>query len=77
MQTRRQIIIEANINTWIGLLGSWLITWLVLENLHLSSFWLSNITVALCTIWSLIRNYFIRNYFNRKYTDEPESAADS
>ena len=67
-QTKWQTWIEANVNTWLGFIGSWLITALAMWLLDgKSSIWtISTITVVLCTVWSLARNYFVRRYFDRK-----------
>jgi len=66
MQTKRQVMVEANVNTWSGLVGSWLITWGVLHLSSLSPFWTTSIICVLCTVWSLVRNFCIRCYFNRR-----------
>lgn len=65
MQSRRLSLIEANVNTWTGLAGSWSITYYCMPLLdHYGAFWYSNIVVGLCTVWSLLRGYYIRRFFN-------------
>lgn len=65
MQTPRESLIEANVNTWLGLAGSWMITYASfawIDNL----FWATNVGVAGCTVWSLARGYYIRRYFEHR-----------
>ena len=64
MQSRRQTVIEVSTNTAVGMLGSWLITFVTMtlvKNIPLAA----AITVAGCTIWSLVRGYLIRRHFAR------------
>lgn len=64
MQTRRQSVIEVCTNTAVGMIGSWLITFVTMslvKNIPLAA----AITVAGCTIWSLVRGYLIRRHFAR------------
>ena len=64
-QSKKQSFIEVCCGTFTGMLGSWLITITVLK--LVPDLWLASVlTVVLCTIWSLVRNYAIRRYFNRK-----------
>lgn len=65
MQSRKGTIIEIATNTGIGLVGSWLITYIVLHY-KLNPATTATITCVLCTIWSIVRNYGIRRYFNGK-----------
>lgn len=54
MQTRRQSVIEVCTNTAAGMAGSWLITYITMtyiKDIALAA----AITVAGCTIWSLVR----------------------
>jgi steroid 5-alpha reductase family enzyme len=58
-------MIEVAVNTGVGVLGSWLITMVVLnyvENKPVAA----TLTVTLCTVWSLIRGYHVRRHFNKK-----------
>jgi len=62
MQSRRQSIIEVTTNTFVGMVGSWLIVWTVMgaiQNRELSA----TVNVVLCTIWSLARGYWVRRRF--------------
>lgn len=69
MQTKRDSLIETNVNTWLGLLGSLVITglcnWLLITAIGI--WWTSAVTVGLCTVWSLVRGYYVRRYFNRPH----------
>lgn len=62
MQTRRQSVIEVCTNTAVGMAGSWLITYATMsyvKDIALAA----AITVAGCTIWSLVRGYWLRRRF--------------
>lgn len=64
MQSRRQSIVEVVTNTFVGMVGSWLIaysTLLFVEDRVLAA----TITVVGCTVWSLARGYWIRRRFAR------------
>lgn len=67
-QSKRESMVEANANTWLGLLGSLLITglcnWFLIGPIGI--WWTSAITVALCTVWSIARGYYVRRYFERR-----------
>ena len=65
MQSRRHTIYEVLTGTTTGSLGSWLITWAVLSWSPLGNASNATITVALCTVWSLVRGYAVRRMFNR------------
>lgn len=62
MQTRRQSAVEVVTNTFVGMTGSWLITYgtLSLISDRVTS---TTVTVIGCTIWSLVRGYWIRRRF--------------
>ncbi|QYW06670.1 hypothetical protein uav_139 [Pseudomonas phage UAVern] len=64
-QTKAQSLKETLSNTFIGTIGSFLITWVTfhfITNIVLAS----AITTVLCTVWSIARGYFVRRYFNNK-----------
>ena len=63
-QTKRQSLVETLSNTFIGTIGSFLITWLTLifvKDIILASV----ITTVACTAWSIGRGYAVRRYFNK------------
>ena len=64
-QSKKQSIIEVCSNTFIGMIGSWIITFLVLTYVQNKAI-ASGMVVGLCTVWSLIRGYYVRRHFNRK-----------
>lgn len=64
-QTKAQSLKETLSNTFIGTLGSFLITWVTLffiKDIVLAS----AITTIACTVWSITRGYSVRRYFNSK-----------
>ena len=63
-QSRRHSMIEVCSNTFIGMIGSWIITYLVISTIH-NPMVAAPVTVLLCTIWSLVRGYFVRRHFAR------------
>lgn len=69
MQTRKEIMREVNTNIIIGVLGSFLITYLCTLTLK-NPLVISIVSVVGCTIWSYVRNYSIRSYFNQKSKDK-------
>ena len=64
MQTRAQSVLEVVTNTFVGMLGSWLITWVCMATIKNRTACVSA-TVLGCTIWSLARGYVIRRRFAR------------
>lgn len=64
-QTKRQSWIETTVNTSVGLVGSWLITMVVIYTIDNKAV-AGTLTVLLCTVWSLLRGYTVRRYFNQK-----------
>lgn len=64
MQTKRQTMIEIGMNTGIGLIGSFIITYCILH-LDMSAGKAASLVTVACTIWSIIRQYIIRRYFNK------------
>jgi len=66
-QTPKQIAEEVLVNTTVGMVGSWIISFTVILYVE-SAFIASSLTVVLCTLWSLLRNYTVRHHYNRKYS---------
>lgn len=67
MQSRRDSLIETCTNTSVGMLGSFLITFAIgARREQLGLFWTSVLTVAVCTVWSLVRGYYVRRRFNQR-----------
>jgi hypothetical protein len=63
-QSRKQSAIEVFTGTFIGMIGSWLISYAVLGLLDDRGA-IATVTTALCTVWSIARGYWIRRRFNR------------
>ncbi|ATW58255.1 hypothetical protein CNR37_00048 [Pseudomonas phage ventosus] len=64
-QSKAQSLKETLSNTFIGTIGSFLITWVTLHfitNIVVAS----AVTTVLCTLWSISRGYAVRRYFNSK-----------
>lgn len=67
MQTRLESFIEANINTFIGFIISYILAYTVLPLYGVErSLWISFQITIIYTIVSIIRNYIIRRFFNKK-----------
>lgn len=64
MQTRMQSFTEVIVNTFTGMIGSFIITYLCIHSIK-DTLVSAITTVVLCTIWSLVRGWFIRRAFNR------------
>jgi hypothetical protein len=67
-QTKRQSLVETLSNTFIGTIGSFLITWLTLifvKDIIIAS----AVTTIACTVWSILRGYAVRRYFNMKHSE--------
>lgn len=62
-QSKKQSLLEVLTGIGIGALGSWLITMLCLHLIEDRTM-AGTVTVAGCTVWSLVRGYCIRRYFN-------------
>lgn len=63
-QSKKQSMVEVTSNTFIGMIGSWIITFSVISTIKTPSIAAAT-TVILCTIWSLVRGYYVRRHFNR------------
>ena len=67
MQSRKHSAYEVLTNTFTGMVGSWIITWLsfaTIENREVAT----TVTVLGCTVWSLLRGYAIRRHFARRHS---------
>lgn len=60
---------ESSVNTFSGMLGSYLITIVTMTYVH-NPAKAAAITVSICTIWSLIRGYFWRLWISRRSSKE-------
>ena len=56
---------EVFTGTFVGMIGSWLITWLTFKYVATPSV-AATVSVFFCTLWSLIRGYAIRRHFAKK-----------
>ncbi len=59
-------MIEVLTGTAIGIVGSWLITYVVITNVQDKAS-AAAITVFGCTVWSIVRGYVIRRRFSRRH----------
>lgn len=69
MQSRFESFIEANVGTWTGFVGSFLIN-LACYKWALPIMGLvatTTLATVLCTVWSLIRGYYVRRFFNARH----------
>lgn len=70
MQTKRQSLKETLTNTFVGMIGSWLITMGTFSALGVSDVagnaLASTVATIGCTLWSVARGYTIRRYYNSK-----------
>lgn len=62
-QTKKQSMIEVCVGTAIGIVGSLAITMSILHTVH-DRVIAGTVTVAVCTVWSLVRSYLVRRHFN-------------
>ena len=67
-QTPIESLKEILLGTWTGMVGSLLITlfinWMFIG---LVPIWVvSLLTVAACTVWSILRGFYIRRWYNRR-----------
>lgn len=61
-QSRKRSLLEVCSNTSIGMVGSWIITYLTFLNVQDKAL-ATSVGVILCTIWSLVRGYAVRRHF--------------
>lgn len=68
-QSRLQSFLEANLNTFVGFVGSMLVWEFVIKPLWgFTTSFADNLTITcIFTVWSIVRGYCIRRYFNRKH----------
>lgn len=64
-QSRRQSLAETCTNTGVGMVGSFLITFVCITVIT-DKLVCSVVTVLACTVWSVARGYAIRRYYNRR-----------
>jgi hypothetical protein len=64
-QTKLQSLKETLSNTFVGMLGSWLIVIACIKNIP-DPYIAATTSTILCTFWSIGRGYVVRRYFNRK-----------
>jgi hypothetical protein len=63
-QSRGGSAIEVCVNTVTGMVGSWVIAYFCMKLIP-DRATAAAVTVAGCTVWSLVRGYCIRRYFTR------------
>lgn len=71
-QSPLQSLVEVVTNTSIGVVGSWLIAYSVMSSTP-DAATASTITVAGCTVWSVLRSWVVRRVFNRWETAPAQS----
>lgn len=76
MQTRKQSMIEVGADLAIGSVGSWMITWWLAAHAGFTPVNQATATVALCTVWSIVRRYTTRRYFNNLGAPSDRNAND-
>jgi len=65
MQSKKQSHLEVLLNQVIGIIGGWLIVYLLFPLFeHLEQVWVATISSVLFFVWSYARSYFLRRYFN-------------
>lgn len=62
-QSRLHSLLEILVNTFVGMVGSWIIVYAVLLSIK-DPVEASSYTVAFCTAWSLLRSWVVRRVFN-------------
>lgn len=65
MQSPRHSLYEVLTSTFVGMIGSWLITWLAFKYVATPTM-AATVSVSFCTAWSLIRGYAIRRHFAKR-----------
>lgn len=66
MQTKKQSHIEVLSNQIIGIIGGWLIVYLLFPLFdHLEQHHVATISTAIFFIWSYARSYILRRLFNK------------
>ena len=68
MQTRKQSHIEILTNQVIGIIGGWLIVYLLFPLFdHLPQAYVATISSVLFFVWSYARSYALRRFFNWRH----------
>lgn len=67
-QSKRHSALETATNTAVGFVGSYALTILCMQHVHLNAAQQSLLIVVLCTVWSLLRGYYLRRLFNHLHT---------
>lgn len=67
-QSKRHSALETATNTAVGFVGSYALTILCMQHVHLNAAQQSLLIVVLCTVWSLLRGYYLRRLFNYLHT---------
>lgn len=71
MQTRKQSHTEILTNQVIGVIGGWLIVYLLFPLFdYLAQGYVATISSVLFFVWSYTRSYIIRRVFNRRAIDK-------
>jgi hypothetical protein len=68
-QTKADSLKETLTNVGIGMVGSWVITLVVLQFLT-NPLAVATVTTIACTVWSIGRGYTVRRYFNKQQEAE-------
>lgn len=64
-QSKKDSMLEAMVNIAVGAVIAWLITYSA--NAYVNDHAMAaTVSVAGCTAWSFIRQYFVRRYFNAR-----------
>jgi hypothetical protein len=67
MQTKKQSLFEILTNQVIGIIGGWLIVYLLFPLFdHLPQEQIATISAVIFFIWSSLRSYILRRLFNKK-----------
>lgn len=64
-QSRKDSMLEAIVNIAFGAVIAWFITYTA--NAYVNNHAVAaTVSVAGCTVWSFVRQYFVRRYFNAR-----------
>jgi hypothetical protein len=64
-QSKKDSMLEAVVNIAFGAIIAWLITYTA--NAYVNNHAVAaSVSVAGCTVWSFVRQYFVRRYFNAR-----------
>lgn len=75
MQNRLTSFIEANVNTFVGFIGSILVWEFVVKPLYgFQTSFIENFGITcIFTVWSIVRGYYVRRYFNWRQHGQKQS----